>query len=46
MRHLILLSILGLLGLTACAEMSRVPESEMQKSPGTLGLRAYLPPAS
>lgn len=42
MRHLILVSILALLGLSACAGMSNVPDSEMQRSWGTAGFRAYL----
>lgn len=32
MRHLVLLSTLGLLALSACAEMSGVPESAMQQT--------------
>jgi hypothetical protein len=35
MRHLALLSIFGLLGLAACAEMGLVPESEMRRNNDT-----------
>ena len=43
MRHVVLLLILGLLGLSACAEMSSVPEREMRGTTdgGPYGTRGY-----